>query len=189
MLLSADAATNFNNVHLCIPMQIKKRSSAVNDIDYHLMTVNNFFAHFVKEIDIRRYLPYLLISISFTKCAKMKTKNEIRILLTNNTVDIFRHNVKYVPDDALKTNDEILLYSKKAVKVMNNVGRGPNNTENSRTDDNLDNRIDKFHDLLTKKKDLQTTFKIFNRFRFSKFSDIFPHKVHFYLRVRFKQVV
>ena len=60
--------------------------------------------------------------------------------------------LKHMPDDALKTYDKTLLYSKKAVKLANNVDRLPNNTDNSRTDDNLDDRIDKFHDLLGKKK-------------------------------------
>ena len=44
-----------------------------------------------------------------------------------------------------------MLYSKKAVKLANNVDRCPNNTDNSRTDDNLDNQIDKFH-LLGRKR-------------------------------------
>ena len=55
MTLTADTATNFNNMHLCIPLQIKKKTNAANDVDDGLTTVNNFFAHFIKEIDIRRY--------------------------------------------------------------------------------------------------------------------------------------
>ena len=122
------------------------------------MTVNTFFAHFIKEIDTRRY------------------GDNISILPTNNTINIYRYYdamLKHMPDDALKTYDETLLYSKTAVKLANNVHRRPNNTDNSRTHDNLDDRIDKFHDLLGKKKDIQNTFKIFNRFRSSKFSNIF----------------
>ena len=57
-----------------------------------------------------------------------------------------------MPDEALKTYDKTLLYSKKAVKLANNVDRRPNNTDNSRTDDNLDDdQINKFHDLQSKK--------------------------------------
>ena len=56
-----------------------------------------------------------------------------------------------MPDEALKTYDKTLLYSKKAVKLANNVDRRPNNTDNSRTDDNLDDQINKFHDLQGKK--------------------------------------
>ena len=56
-----------------------------------------------------------------------------------------------MPDGALKTYDKTLLYSKKAVQLANNVDRRPNNTGNSRTDDNLDDQINKFHDLQGKK--------------------------------------
>ena len=59
--------------------------------------------------------------------------------------------LRHMPDEALKTYDKTLLYSKKAVKLANNVDRRPNNTDNSRTDDNLDDQINKFHDLQGKK--------------------------------------
>ena len=88
------------------------------------------------EIDIRRY------------------GDDIRILPTNNTADMYRYSdamLKHVSGDALKTCDETLLYSKKAVKLANKVDRRPENTHNSRIDNNLDDRIDKFHDLLGKK--------------------------------------
>ena len=101
------------------------------------MTLNRFFAHFVKGIDLRRY------------------GSDIRILPTNNTVDIYRCSdamLKYMPDDALKTYDITLSYIKKTVKLANNIDRRPNNTGNSRIDNNLDDRIDKFHYLLGKKK-------------------------------------
>ena len=42
MLLTTDTATNFNNMHLCIPLQIKKKTDAANDVDDDLMTVNIF---------------------------------------------------------------------------------------------------------------------------------------------------
>ena len=42
-------------MHLCIPLQIKKSTNTDADIDDDFMTVNNFFTHFIKEIDIRRY--------------------------------------------------------------------------------------------------------------------------------------
>ena len=51
---------------LCIPLQINKSTNTANDIDADLMTLNNFFVHFVKEIDIRRY------------------DDDIRMLPTNN---------------------------------------------------------------------------------------------------------
>ena len=123
MLLTVDAARNF-----------KKSMNTANNIDDDLMTVNNFFTHFIKEIDIRRYIRIHDV--------------DTRILPTNNTVDIYRYSdamFKHMPNDALKTYDKTLLYSQKAVKLANNVDTRPNNTDNSRTDDNLDDRIDKLH--------------------------------------------
>ena len=39
MLLTTDTATSFNNMHLSIPLQIKKKTNAANDIDDNLMAV------------------------------------------------------------------------------------------------------------------------------------------------------
>ena len=53
-----------------------------------LITVNNFFAHFIKEIDILKY------------------GDNQRILLTNNVVGIYRYSnamLKHIPEKALKT--------------------------------------------------------------------------------------
>ena len=56
---------------LCIPLQINKSTNTANDIDADLMTLNNFFVHFIKEIDIRRY------------------DDDIRMLPTNNPFFFF----------------------------------------------------------------------------------------------------
>ena len=85
--------------------------------------VNNFFAHFIKEIDIKRH------------------GDDIRILPTNNTVDVYRYSdamLKYMPRTALETFDKTLLYSKKLVKLSGNNDRHPNNDNDAdnRTDDN-----------------------------------------------------
>ena len=42
-------------MHFCFPMTIKQKSDNDNDIDTDLITVNFFFAHFVKEISVTRY--------------------------------------------------------------------------------------------------------------------------------------
>ena len=90
----------------------------------------------MREIDIRRY------------------GNDIRILSTNNNVDVYRYSdamLKYMLDDALKTYEETL-HSIKVVIPANNFDGRPNNNDNSRADVNLKDRIDKFHNLLGKKK-------------------------------------
>ena len=61
---------------LCIPLQINKSTNTDNDIDADLMTLNNFFVHFIKEIDTRRY------------------DDDIRMLPTNNP--FFFYSLFYV---------------------------------------------------------------------------------------------
>ena len=46
---------NPNSMHLCFLMKIKQLSNEANDIDSNLITVNNFFAHLIKEIVVSRY--------------------------------------------------------------------------------------------------------------------------------------
>ena len=62
--LTANHYTNFQNVHLCFPIKIKLAADNDNDIAAGVITVNNFFAHWIKEIDIKRYgddIPILLL--------------------------------------------------------------------------------------------------------------------------------
>ena len=46
---------NFHNVHLVFPMKIKKSTNNATNLDVTVMTINNFFAHWIKEIDIKGY--------------------------------------------------------------------------------------------------------------------------------------
>ena len=52
--LSANQYMNFHNVHLVFPLKIKKKTNTANNIATTATTVNNFFAHWIKEIDIKR---------------------------------------------------------------------------------------------------------------------------------------
>ena len=53
--LTANQCMNFNNVHLVFPLRIKKRTSNANNILATEIPVNNFFAHWIREIDIKHY--------------------------------------------------------------------------------------------------------------------------------------
>ena len=55
IMLTNNYYTNPNSMHICFPMKIKQKSDEDNDIDTDLITVNNFFAHLVKEISVTRY--------------------------------------------------------------------------------------------------------------------------------------
>ena len=53
--LTANHYTNFQNIHLCFPIKIK--FAADNDIDIAagIIAVNNFFAHWISKIYLKRY--------------------------------------------------------------------------------------------------------------------------------------
>ena len=55
LLLTINHYTNPNSYHLCFPIKTKKLTNDNNDIDNNLITVNKFFAHWVKEINATRY--------------------------------------------------------------------------------------------------------------------------------------
>ena len=54
ILLTDNYYTNPNSMHLCFPMKIKKLSDDDN-IDADVITINNFFAHFIKEINVTKH--------------------------------------------------------------------------------------------------------------------------------------
>ena len=136
--LSSNQYMNFHNVHLVFPLKIKKKSNVANNISATEITVNNFFAQWIKEIDIRRL------------------GDQTPILRTTNAVEIYKYSdaiLKHMPKNALKVIENDLLYSKKKVKLPTVKDRRDNHTaqgENAddRTDDNIDDRTEKFHDQL-----------------------------------------
>ena len=80
--LTANHYINFQNVHLHFPMKIKSAADNNNNMAAGVITVNNFFAHLIKEIDIKRY------------------GHDISILPLINTFGICRYSyeiLKYMP--------------------------------------------------------------------------------------------
>ena len=61
---------------LILPIQFTKKKNKTMQMDADLITVNNFFGHWIKDIDIRLY------------------SDDTGISLTNNSVDVFNilHN-------------------------------------------------------------------------------------------------
>ena len=47
--------TNPNSVHICFPIKIKEATNNDANTDTAVITVNNFFAHLIKEINITKY--------------------------------------------------------------------------------------------------------------------------------------
>ena len=100
-----------------------------------MITANNFFVHWLKEVDVKRY------------------GHNIPILPLNNILELCRYPdtiLKHMPDKSLETFQSDLLYSNKKVVLTGGRDRKLNNDndQDNRSDNNLDNRIAKFHDLI-----------------------------------------
>ena len=77
------------------------------------------------------------------------------ILPTTNTVEIYKYSdaiLKHMPKKALAVIENDLLYSRKKVKLPTGEDRRDERTNDAdqakRTDDNIEERIEKFHDQL-----------------------------------------
>ena len=55
LLLDKNLYTNLNSLHFVFTLRIKKATNAAAQIEANMMTVNSFFAHWIKEIDITKY--------------------------------------------------------------------------------------------------------------------------------------
>ena len=55
LLLDKNLYTNLNSVHFVFPIKLFKKSDINADIDAELITVNNSFAHWIKEISTTKY--------------------------------------------------------------------------------------------------------------------------------------
>ena len=72
---------------ICIPIQFTKRTAKNTAMDPLMITVNNFFGHWLTDVDIRRY------------------PDDMNILLTNFSVDIYNYSntkMKYLPEKSVK---------------------------------------------------------------------------------------
>ena len=129
---------NFHNVYLVFSMKIKKSSNIAYDLTDDVKAVNSFFAHWIKELDIKRY------------------GNDIPILPLTYTVEIYKYSdviLKHMEGDALKAIQNDLLYSNKRVSLP--TGRAwqkhyttQNDDAVNRTYESLDERLDKFSNQL-----------------------------------------
>ena len=93
--------------------KLKKNSNVANNLEDDVITVNIFFVHWLKELDIKRY------------------GEDVPILPLTNTVEICKYSdaiLKHMESDALETFQSNLLYSKKKsacqlVKIGENITR------------------------------------------------------------------
>ena len=78
---------NPNSIHICFPINIKRKTNKDVDLDGDLITVNNFFAYFVNEISVKMY------------------GNDKELIPTFSPYEIYNYSdgmVKHFPKDTLK---------------------------------------------------------------------------------------
>ena len=100
ILLTDNYYVNPNSIHICFPIKIKKKTNAALDIDGDMITVNNFFAHWIKEISVTKYGSDKELPPTFSHWEVYQYSNGI---------------LKHLPYDALKTIAKTLLYNKQPV--------------------------------------------------------------------------
>ena len=103
-LLTENYYVNPPNIHICFPIKFKKKSNNNSNIDGDLVPVNNFFAHWVKEISITKYGSDKELPPTFTPWEIYQYSDSM---------------LKHLPKDSLKTIQKDLLYSKKPVYYAN----------------------------------------------------------------------
>ena len=55
IILIENYYVNPSKIHICFPIKINKKRDNSADIDADLVTVNNFFVHWIKEVSITKY--------------------------------------------------------------------------------------------------------------------------------------
>ena len=94
--LAANMYTNYSKMTPFVPLYFKKSTDKNADVD--VVTVNNFFACWLKEVDIRRY------------------PDDVRILPINDTVELYNYaaqQIKHLQTKSLDDIKEMFLYEKK----------------------------------------------------------------------------
>ena len=130
---------NFSTMVLCLPIAFRKKTNKEQAIAATIIPVNNFFAHWIKDVTVKRY------------------GDDIAVLPINTTLDTCRYSesmLKHMPEKALATFKKELLYSQKKVIIKGNNNNSLNDrrnhidaaANNSEKDDNIDDRIAKFNE-------------------------------------------
>ena len=136
IMLTDNYYVNPNSMHLCFPMKIKQLRNEANDMDSYPITVNNFFAHLIKEIDVTRY------------------GNDRQLIPTFSPYETYQYSdaiLKHLAKNSLKKIEKTMLYSKKPIYFnKTTLDRRPHNSSsaNDITDLNINERITKFQDQL-----------------------------------------
>ena len=134
--MTANTYSNYSTMEICLPLKFSKKPTKTANLDGNMTTVNNFFGHWFKDIEVRRY------------------PDDKNILPTNNSLSIANYSnaqMKYLPLKSIKRLRKTMLYVNNPVYITNNNERRSHNatTDADRSDPNLDFRIKTFAEILS----------------------------------------
>ena len=115
-------------------------------MDVQMITVNKFFGHWFTDIYIRRY------------------PDDLRILPTNNSVDVYQYSnaqMKYLPEKSVEKLLKTALYSNKPLYLTKDVNRRSynGNSDAKRADPNLTYRLVELKNYIFDVRCLQNSFE------------------------------
>ena len=136
--LTTSTYGNYRTMEICLTLKFTKKSNKALQMNAQMMTVNNFLGHWFTNIDIRHY------------------PDDMRILPTNNSVDIYQYSnaqMKYLPEKLVKNLLKTMLYSNKPVYLTKDVDRRSynDNSDAKWTDPNLTYRLAELKDHIFEK--------------------------------------
>ena len=136
-----------------------------------MIAANNFFAYWIKEISITKY------------------GSDTQLIPTSSSYEIYQYSdsmLKYLPEEYLKVIEKNFLHSKKTASYNGNINRRTHNGNTLRDiiDDNIDDRIDKFTNVINTSR----MYRIPLRY----FCDLgkinFPVKINFEIRCNLEKI-
>ena len=138
--LTAGTYTNYSSMEVVLLVHFTKKTSATMQLDATMVTVNNCFANWFVDIDIRRY------------------PDDLKILPTNNSVNIYQYansQLKYLPEKSVAALLKPILYSNKNVYLAEGEDRRDVDDDNikKRSDENLTYRIAQLSDYIFAKNE------------------------------------
>ena len=130
--LAPNTYTNYATMEIVFPIWFVKQTDKDAQLAATLMPVNNFFARWITDIDIKRY------------------PDDLRILPNDKTLSVYdfaNAQLKYLPNDSVKKIQKPFLYSNLPVSLDAGVERRQHANANAgkRSDQNLAWRIANLH--------------------------------------------
>ena len=98
LILDKNVYTNLNSLHFVFPIKIKKKANVNNDIGDDLITPNNFFAHWIKEISITKYGTHI-------ELIPTATPQEMLKHVPKKSLDVIQYDLLYSQDPVVLTSD------------------------------------------------------------------------------------